>query len=44
MITKIEECEGCCQRHTCDNNLEKCCYLVNWRCMIRKTRKYEKED
>ena len=31
-----KECDGCCQRITCDHNLEKCCYLSNNRCLINE--------
>ncbi len=24
---KIDPHEGCCYRHNCDKNLEKCCYM-----------------
>lgn len=36
-IKKIDECDGCCYKQTCDHNLEKCCYLINHRCLIRET-------
>ncbi|MCR5027399.1 MAG: hypothetical protein K6A34_08165 [Methanobrevibacter sp.] len=42
-IEKISECDGCCQRTTCNHDLEKCCYLINQKCLIRETRKYEED-
>ena len=30
------ECDGCCYRITCDNDLEKCCYLSNDRCIVNE--------
>lgn len=34
MMSKEEQCDGCCYRHNCNHDLEKCCYLVNQRCLI----------
>ena len=34
-MKKIVECDGCCQRQTCDHDLEKCCYLVGRRCILK---------
>ncbi|WP_296882088.1 hypothetical protein [uncultured Methanobrevibacter sp.] len=33
-MDKVDECSGCCYRRTCDHDLEKCCYLVQNRCII----------
>lgn len=27
-------CNGCCYRHTCNHDLEKCCYLVQNNCIL----------
>ena len=27
-------CDGCCYRKTCNNDLEKCCYLRQNKCVI----------
>ena len=31
-----EFCDGCCYRHNCDHDLEKCCYLVGNRCIVNE--------
>lgn len=31
---KPEFCNGCCYRHTCSHELEKCCYLVRSECIL----------
>jgi len=41
-VEQIQECQGCCQRNTCSHDLEKCCYLINQKCLIRETRQEEK--
>lgn len=35
MLSK-KRCDGCCYRHTCDGNLEVCCYLISWGCLINE--------
>jgi hypothetical protein len=35
------ECDGCCYRKHCDHEIEKCQYLVNWKCLIRESRTEE---
>lgn len=41
-----KECDGCCQRVTCTQDLEKCCYLVGRKCIInaRKNKHYALEN
>lgn len=34
MKKSTDFCQGCCYRKTCDHDLEKCCYLVNNRCIL----------
>lgn len=33
-MKKEDFCDGCCYRKTCDHDLEKCCYLVQNRCIV----------
>ena len=33
-MKKEEFCDGCCNRRTCDHDLEKCCYLVQNKCAL----------
>lgn len=35
-MKKEEFCDGCCYRHTCNHDLEKCCYLVKRECLIKE--------
>ena len=34
MVKKCNPHEGCCNRHTCTKDLEKCCYMVRRECII----------
>ncbi|MBQ9025311.1 MAG: hypothetical protein IJ104_02875 [Methanobrevibacter sp.] len=36
MKSHPQECTGCCNRKTCDHDLEKCCYLVRNRCLLQE--------
>ncbi|MBQ6220010.1 MAG: hypothetical protein IJH63_00435 [Methanobrevibacter sp.] len=39
MVRKSEDnsfCDGCCNRRTCNHDLEKCCYLVRNECMLQE--------
>ena len=33
-MRETDFCDGCCYRHNCNKDLEKCCYLVNQRCIV----------
>ena len=33
-----EFCDGCCYRHNCDHDLEKCCYLVKKECILNSNK------
>lgn len=35
MKSTPKDCQGCCYRKTCDHDLEKCCYLVKNKCIIK---------
>ena len=39
-MKKEEFCDGCCYRWTCEQDLEKCCYLSNNKCLLNQ-RDYE---
>lgn len=34
MKRQTDFCNGCCYRVTCDQDLEKCCYLVEDKCYV----------
>lgn len=35
-------CDGCCYRVHCDHEIEKCCYLIGRRCIIKDS--YDEGD
>lgn len=40
-MKKEDFCDGCCYRHTCDGNLEVCCYLVKAKCIVENPNEEE---
>ena len=43
MESPPEFCDGCCNRTTCDHDLEKCCYLVKNHCLLENYSYEEKK-